>query len=118
MHVVVADELVFHAHSIPQKRPLGGSLSGFGREATVAAGAAMDREGFGGVLPGSQVTMATGDRECTGRYVLAGGAAVVEQDKQHRLPVHVDSRLAESFCQVDTPRTKPQPTGGHDTARA
>ena len=39
--------------------------------------------------------------------MLAGGTAVIEQDKQYRLPVHIDGRLSESFCQVNAPRTNP-----------
>jgi hypothetical protein len=67
--------------------------------------------------PGCEVAMATGDRERSGRYVLAGRPPVIEQDKQDWLSVHIDRRLSQSLRQVRAPHRNPQ-LGGHDTARA
>ena len=56
----------------------------------------MDREGFGFVSPRREVSVATGDRKRAGRDMLARRTPVIEQDKQGRLPAHLNGRLSQS----------------------
>jgi len=63
----------------------------------VAAGAAVDREGFRLVLSCREVSVAARDRERPCRDVLAGRPSIIEEDKHHSLSSQLDCRLSQSL---------------------